>query len=349
MNIFIHSAVAHRLKEDPLAQSQNRRAEHHIMCGHPGGAVFFLTILTTVVLIFTVLLGVAALPSANFNLAPGLFERGIANVSDTYHLDISPTDGTFALWGILFLWQFCWLAYSLTALCRKTGDGRVYDNPILLPPAFYVSFIVSLFMTIGWLFLWDRLFIALSLVVMLFVSAFLYLSLALSYSALERHMPLLHVQGRSLDIWSIRILVQNGIALYATWTTIESLLILAAVMTYTSVPQVSEETSSTVSLSILAAFMLVYALTDFFAFDRFSRFTVTPYMVLVVALCGMFVNNADTYKMNSIFIVALLATSAVVALTKVFFICLRQITKQSDSAETTEFLRELDESRHLLK
>ncbi|XP_046379254.2 uncharacterized protein LOC124151041 [Haliotis rufescens] len=349
MNIFIHSAAAHRLKEGSLAQAQDTRTEHYIMCGKPGWVVFFLTLLTTLVLIITVLLGVAAQPSHHFNLAPGLFNRGIANVSDTYHLDMSPVDGTFALWGVIFIWQICWVIYSLTALCRKTGDGRVYDSPILLPSAFYVSFIVSLCLTMGWLFLWDRLFLSLSLVVMLFVSTFLYISLALSYNALERHMPLLYVQERKIDIWCIRILVQNGIALYATWTTIESLLILAVVMTYTSVPVVAEETSSTVSLSILAAFMLVYALTDFFAFDRFSRFTVTPYVVLIVAFSGMFANNADTYKMNSIFIVALLATSAVVALTKIFFICLRQITKQSDSAETTEFLRELDESRHLLK
>jgi hypothetical protein len=59
------------------------------------------------------------------------------------------------------------------------------------------------------------------------------------FRSLDKAAPELVAQGRSKDIWWTRALVHNGLGIYATWTSIATLLNLAMVISYSSGSNVS--------------------------------------------------------------------------------------------------------------
>ena len=67
---------------------------------------------------------------------------------------------------------------------------------------------------------------------------------------------------RSRDIWLVRVLVQNGLAMFATWGTVASMFNFAVVLTYRSGAR--QDVSSTVSLSIFTAEIVLWWIVDNF-------------------------------------------------------------------------------------
>jgi hypothetical protein len=65
---------------------------------------------------------------------------------------------------------------------------------------------------------------------------------------------------RKVDIWLTRILVQNGISVYATWCTIATNLNLAMVIAYRSSFYASPQTAGTVALGVIAAQIVLFEL-----------------------------------------------------------------------------------------
>lgn len=160
--------------------------------------------------------------------------------------------------------------------------------------------------------------------VFLFLIAFtLYICLAVVYRSFDQNAELLIKQNRKLDIWLVRLFIFNGIGIYATWTTIATLLNMAIVITYCSDPAISQEIASSVSLGVLSLEILVFVSTDLTILDRYSRYTFTPYLVLIVALSGVTAKNWQNGARNSIWIVVLLAAAGVAAVCKFFLMFFR--------------------------
>jgi hypothetical protein len=65
-------------------------------------------------------------------------------------------------------------------------------------------------------------------------------------------------EAKLYDLWLTRILVLNGLLFYNTWTTIASLINLAAAMQYDG--GVNGSTSAYVALALLTATVLTYIL-----------------------------------------------------------------------------------------
>ena len=69
------------------------------------------------------------------------------------------------------------------------------------------------------------------------------------------------------------ILPVNGMFIYATWTTIASLVNLAVVVQYSH--DVSATNSGTISLSLLLAALVVYFILENTVFYRFLQYVFT--------------------------------------------------------------------------
>lgn len=130
-----------------------------------------------------------------------------------------------------------------------------------------------------------------------------------------------------MDIWLIRGLVHNGLGIYATWTSIAALLNLAMVIAYSNGSDVSVSTASTVALAILTVEIAAFVATDLLFLDRYSRYTVTPYAVVVVALSGSISKNWQTGATNAIFAAVLLALGSLALVLKLAVTIYRHITQ----------------------
>lgn len=153
----------------------------------------------------------------------------------------------------------------------------------------------------------------------------LYLCLGISYKRLYARGSVLKREGFASEIWLVRILVQNGLATYAAWVTVATIINLDVFMNYNA--GVSERISSTVSLSFLLVAIVCWFFLDNFVFDKYVRYTVTPYIVIAFALVGIIVQNWDINKSNSALTAFILATCCLAAICKIIFMLLRHINR----------------------
>ncbi|KAL3836105.1 hypothetical protein ACJMK2_021558 [Sinanodonta woodiana] len=256
-----------------------------------------------------------------------LFLSNQANLSDKYYLEITPAGWTFSIWGFIYAWQALWLLYSFILIFRKTPLGPAYLYPQVLPCSFLAVYILNMFLNIGWLFLFDREIIEAALADIFMMSVTLYICLFLTYRAFDQNVVQLIKEGRRYDIWFIRILVHNGLAIYATWVSIATLLNLAHTLTYRSAHDIGQNIASTISLAVLSAEILVFYISDLVFLDRYARYTVTPYLVLVVALSGCISKNYVAGARNSIYLAVLLAVAATMTVVKLVALIYRHITQ----------------------
>ncbi|XP_013050336.2 uncharacterized protein [Anser cygnoides] len=244
-------------------------------------------------------------------LFKGLFRTTPGNISDKYNTDFTPAGWTFLIWNVIYAWQLAWLLYALSGICRRNELGCVYIKPDLLPTPFYVAWILNNGLNVGWLFLWDREYLLPALVLLVALTLATCAALFISHRALSIHSSWF-VKGHKAELWLIRILVQNGLALYATWTTIASLLNFAVVLIYKW--DVSNEIATTTSLSILTLLLVIWFYQENFFLDKYVRYNLTIYPVVIVALSGSACKNfsLSSPTTNGIFIVILLAVTCLI-------------------------------------
>lgn len=257
----------------------------------------------------------------------GIFKNSTGDISDVFNLQITPAGWTFSIWGFIYAWQALWLVYALSTICRRTREGHyIYTLPIM-PPVIYALYIINNLSNITWLFVWDRQEIIASLVVIALTPLTLYVCLYFSFTRLYRNLGLLVKAGATKDIWLIRFLVQNGLAMYATWTTVATLLNVAMVMIYEG--GVANELACTIILGVLSFVILLWFVLDNFVFDNYTRYTFTPNIVFVVALAGATSKNYNlkTMETNSIFLVAMLSVASLLLLLKLLILVYRHIRK----------------------
>jgi hypothetical protein len=123
---------------------------------------------------------------------------------------------------------------------------------------------------------------------------------------------------RTVDIWLTRFLVQNGLALFATWVALATSLSFTIFLKYSMGLQ--ELTAGTVGLCIIMVLVCAYFLSENFFFKAYHIWLLTPWFVFLMALVGSIQANwiSESPTRNNIFTVALLAVSIVFASMKLF-------------------------------
>ncbi|XP_052803429.1 uncharacterized protein LOC128233673 [Mya arenaria] len=289
---------------------------------HSGGRI---AVILLGALVYAITLALSYLSSTD--VIPGLYKNKTGDISDAYYLSVVPAGWAFGLiWGIIYVWNAIWFIYAFTTICRRVGSKYIYQLNIL-PPAFYVVFMLNNVIVTAWLFLWDRLYLNWALLDIAFTPFTLYICLIISFRGLYNNIQRLEENGASKEIWFVRLFLQNGMAFFATWVSIATLLNFAVVLTYYW--GVAMQASSSIVLGILCFEVIVWFILDHFVFDKYVRYTLTPYIVVVVALVGSYLKNYDlddNYR-NSIFIVALLAFSSLVLLLKFVIMFVRARTR----------------------
>jgi hypothetical protein len=158
----------------------------------------------------------------------------------------------------------------------------------------------------------------------------------ISYRHLDKHIEFLKKDGRKFDIWCIRIMVQNGLGVYAAWTTIATLLNMAMVMIYKGPNQVDNDVASTVALSLLVVELLGYTFADIVFLDRYTRYTVTPFVVVPIALGASLAKNYKAGSRNSIMTIVMVVLALLCLGAKIFSLVWRELRNPTKSARITD-------------
>ena len=209
-----------------------------------------------------------------------LFPINTGAISDGFYLEMTPTGSTFTIWGFIFFFQLIWIVYSVVNLFR-TGDSTD-----ILSTRFFVCFILNIVLITIWLILWSRRK-SIECFLVITVGQIL-LDLTIAFACVDLNYYLLtheFAEGTS-DVWCQRILVQNGLLFYATWTTAATLLNMAIVLAYNL--NLTTVTASLLSLSLLGVIAVIWFILENFVLRVYTEYTFSAYIALIYALSGIF-------------------------------------------------------------
>lgn len=229
-------------------------------------------------------------------------------------MDVTPAEETFYMTGFIYVWQFVWLIYGTTLVCRKVAGGHFYTTYPILPPILYVVFSFSLACNISWLLIWDREYMEVALVFINLMTCTLYICLVVALRRLNEFARHMVRENMGREIWLIRIFVHNGLAMFATWGTVASIFNFAVVLIYRT--GAKESVGSIVSLTIFTMEIVAWWIFDNCIFDRFLRYLYAPYIVVLLSLSGIIARNWDATSSTSIFTAALLLLTGLLTLIK---------------------------------
>ncbi|CAH1787309.1 unnamed protein product [Owenia fusiformis] len=300
----------------------------------------YIALIVTTFIVYIVTITFNALAASSLGWQSGIFLNTTNVVSDVFYLEITPAGWMFSVWGVIYIWQGLWLLYGLSTICRKSDSGYLYVTPPVMPPVIYVSFILNNVFNVTWLFLWDRRLIGWALPFIGLVPVMLYIGLFFSFKRVYDYGPILIKQGLNREIWLIRMLVQNGIAFYATWVSIAPLLNVAMVFHYSwKVPQ---DTSCTIVLAILLVEILAWFIMDNFIFDKYTRYTFSPFIILNLALSASLARNWDPTKTNSIFTAVLMGLVILLTIAKLVIMIWKHIKRPIAQTYDTTYMLSYD-------
>ncbi|XP_010751314.2 uncharacterized protein LOC104936915 [Larimichthys crocea] len=260
--------------------------------------------------------------------APGIypFLASTGNTSEEFVTQITPSGWTFSIWTIIYIFLALVLAFVLSGTCRKNAYGYVYCSPAILPHGFFVTWCLNLGLNTGWLFLWDRRLMPAALAFLILIALTNYIMIFFSCYGLHNYGAWLN-KYHKVDLWLHRVLVQNGIAIYATWTTIASLVNLTIVLTNDG--NMSQTDAGTLALSVLTVVLFVWFILENSVLDKHVRYILTIYPAVIWALTGVFTKNYDAAAptRNNIFIAAQLAVACTLFVSRVVLVIWKHVKK----------------------
>ena len=231
--------------------------------------------------------------------------------SRKFYIEITPAGWAFSIWGLIYIWQGAWIIYSLTLLCRK-------DAPNVISPVLLVIYALASVVNASWIVVWSHEWIQISSFLLFSISFFLYATLTKSFMTVN-----LGTKGIPKGYFiATQVLVNNGIALYATWCTIASLLNLAMAITYFH--GVAQDVACTISLVILAVEVIVWFSLENTILDKYVRYTLSVYPVVIWALSASINKNWDSTKRNSIISLILLVVACTLLVARIFIVVWRE-------------------------
>jgi len=237
-----------------------------------------------------------------------LFVSSTGNISDKYYTEITPAGWTFTIWGAIYIYQLIFMVYALTTLCTKTENGYMYMQGLICPSV-YVFYIINLGCNIAWLIVFDREMLEAALGFLAGVTFTLYVCIGITMYGIAKHGKKLLEMGHRAQVVAAIAIVLNGLATYAAWVSIATLLNVNIVFAY--VLDIQLHIASSICLGALALDIVVYGLIDLVLFERHFRYVYTPYLVLAVALSGSLWENWDMANSNTVFSVAVACMAAI--------------------------------------
>ncbi|XP_057679951.1 uncharacterized protein LOC130908501 [Corythoichthys intestinalis] len=211
-----------------------------------------------------------------------LFQTSINNVSESFPIEVTMDIWSNELWFIVVMWCEWWLIAACYSLCKR--GNRDHCNPEILPPLFYLTWIVVCCAGVGSLILWDRRFV-LGAVILSWIQTLLSFGmLILSFRNLYRLKTWLFHNDPKRVGW-IRYWVQNGLGLYFGWSFLNSLIHLGIALKY--IAGVEDPLVSTIILTILLVCSLVWCFLQSFLLREYIRYNFTTYIILILGLAAI--------------------------------------------------------------
>lgn len=282
-----------------------------------------------VFILFVIFTGFSAQPNLK-----SLFPNSTEEVTQKFKLEILPTHGTYTIWIAVFAYQMLWMAYLLSSLFGNN------EASYILSKKFYLFFLLNLIFMIAKLFAWSRQEIVRSF--LMSSMAQIFPDVAFYFVSTDLNNCLSSYQSANLPkyhIWCQRLLVQNGVLFYSSWTTFIVLIDTTTVIAY--VLEAAAETACILTLSILTFLIFLWYILENFAFRKYTEYTFTSYIACIWGLSGILANVWGENDNITGFILFLTLFSIMLFFIRIVLIVVRNPPRRRDYDEI-EYVRQED-------
>ncbi|XP_057681068.1 uncharacterized protein LOC130909035 [Corythoichthys intestinalis] len=223
-----------------------------------------------------------------------LFQTSINNVTDSFPLEVTMDTWLNDVWFILGILSNWWLTVACYSLYKR--GKRDPCNPEILPPLFYLTWIVVCCAGLGSSLLWDRRLV-LGAVILSWIQTLLSFGmLVVSYRNLYRFKTWLFHNDPEKIGW-IRFWAQNGLGLFFGWSFLNSLLHLGIALKYNA--GVEDHYVSTIILTIVLVCSLVWCFLQSFLLRDYMRYNCTTYIILILGMAAIFSRGYGHYGFST--------------------------------------------------
>jgi len=160
----------------------------------------------------------------------------------------------------------------------------------------------------------------------------LYVAIIISYRDFDKAYDEGFYKDNFLTSLHTRIIVHNGLNIYAAWATVAQSVLLSASLTYFN--KVTMDSSCIIGFSLLIAITCIYVFLDIFLWDKYTRYVVTPHIVLVWSFSSILSKNYNPGDIVSIMTVVMLALTIVALIGKIVLMTIRD--RKAERNEYTE-------------
>lgn len=215
----------------------------------------------------------------------------IGEIGKDNPVDVLPAGWTFSIWIVIYPWQGLWLLYAWIFVFKSSAI-----NPI--SKLVLVIFIISCGLNITWLYLFGNEKFTASFVMIFLLELTLDAMIGVaSYTAYHQAQDLIE-NGQKRDVVLTQVLLNNGIAIYETWITAAAQVNFAVALQYDY--DCSSSTAAIVALSIVLLEMGTWFMAEITILDRYVRYTLMVYPVVIWALTGIIANNYEDGEASSV-------------------------------------------------
>ncbi|ELU00553.1 hypothetical protein CAPTEDRAFT_134815 [Capitella teleta] len=255
-----------------------------------------------------------------------LFPNSTEFVDEHYLVEITPSPPTFALmWTLTHAWNLAWLIYVVSIAIRSSNYGSLCVLPGHVSVLMFPFFIAACLADSLWLVLRNHFMLSPSLAVLCLSTACAMGACIIAHRQLSRTGLQLLTMKSGPEIWWTRILLLNGLALYFAWLATLTIINACIVMTY--VFGISQSIATTYGLCATAVLATVCAVSDCYYLDRFTRYTLSPYLAVIVTLSGILSRHILLKNNNTVLNVCMLCCFAVFFVVRVIVMVTRHRSK----------------------
>ena len=236
-------------------------------------------------------------------------------------------------WQIVLSYQWLWILYSLTTLCRESSLN-------ILPAHFYISWSASCCFEVG-----HELLIAREHVLWAWIFSCagaicrhgcLFFAFYGMFEFLAAYSGKTCISPNKFDVWCQRVLVQNGLLCMQSWSTTTTSIYFSAALS--RMFGVSDSLAFTCSLLILAFLVLVWFVLQNFKFEKYTRYTYAEYITLTIILGVLFGECRTTIDGAYAFVLLLLCFSVLLFFFRVSLTIFKEGERRYASDEELEFM-----------
>ena len=238
---------------------------------------------------------------------------------------IPPKWAINAAWAVMYTWLAVALAYSLSTLCRKGPyQTHLYMHPPLNPPSMFIGIICYFLCMMAWMAMYDRVDMIYAFIPFSVTNVTLIFAQIVAIRSARRSIQEFTECLMTRELVIVSLTTHNALMLANSWLICYTSMFLNLVLDDMGISSI---VSGYCMLAILGVVIIVWFIMDVFILDKYVRYMVSPYVVVLFTLTTGLINTWDINQTLCLVSLGVVGIIAILTVAKTVILVYRHMRK----------------------